>query len=188
MATHEIIISPPGTRNSHNAIFEKIITRCPGNDYSGVIYLGPDAPFLAHVKRLFYKYISKQDDRKAYIPFRAVTLRQVSHDLHETFGQNEIISDEIRTLLLLQLLENGNLGYARLLSGLLNKVRHYVLDSDLNEVRAGTEKLIFEEKARDRALSAIDTLKAYEDLLNEKQYMDTEKLLQIGERPGPCQG
>jgi len=173
-----VFLTSPGARKKKEATFNEIVTLCPGNDYSRVVYLGPDATFLSNVKKLFYRHITKSDDRAAYIPFQAVTIRQLSHDLHEAFGQNEIISDEIRTLLLLQLLEDGNLGYARLLSGLLNKIRHYIPDRDLIDIRAETGRLIFEEKARDRALSAFDTLQAYEDLLGEKEYIDTEKLLQ----------
>jgi ATP-dependent helicase/DNAse subunit B len=173
-----VFLASHGVRKKKEAIFKEIVTLCPGNDYSRVVYLGPDAPFLSNVKWLFYRHIVKSDARKAYIPFQAVTIRQISHDLHETFGQNEIITDEIRTLLLLQLLEDSNLGYARLLSGLLNKIRHYIPDSDLNEIRSETGRLIFEDKARERALSAFDTLQAYEDLLSEKNYIDTEKLLQ----------
>jgi ATP-dependent helicase/DNAse subunit B len=177
MNSRTLLITPPGARNKKEPIFQEIITLCPGNDYSRVVYLGPDAPFLSNVKRLFYRHIAKSGDREAYIPFQAVTIRQLSHDLYETFGRNEIITDEIRTLLLLQILGDGNIGYARLLSGLLNKIRHYIPDSDLNEIRAKTGRLIFEDKARDRALSAFDTLRAYEDLLGEKKYIDTETLL-----------
>ena len=178
MKLSELIIAPPGTRNRQDPVFEKIIDLCPGNDYSSVLYLGPDAPFLTHAKRLFYNYLAKSGDRKAYIPFRAVTLKQLSYNLYETHGEDEIISDEIRTLLLLQLLEEKNLGYARLLSGLLNKIRHHILDRDLKEVKAEINRLIFEDKARDRALKAIDILQAYEDLLDENNYIDSERILQ----------
>jgi len=178
MKVSEIFIAPPGTRNRQASVFAKILALCPGNDYSSVLYLGPDAPFLAHAKRLFYNYHAKSGDRKAYIPFRAVTIKQLSYDLHETHGADEIISDEIRTLLLLQLLEEKNLGYARLLSGLLNKIRHHILDRDLKEVKAEINRLIFEDKARDRALNAMDTLQAYEDLLDENKYIDSERILQ----------
>ena len=178
MESSEILIAPPGTRNRKDAVFARILDLCPGNDYSSVLYLGPDAPFLANAKRLFYNYLAKSADRKAYIPFRAVTIKQLSYDLYETYGPEEIISDEIRTLLLLQLLEDNSLGYARLLSGLLNKIRHHILDRDLKQVKAEIAGLIFEDKARDRALSALDTLQAYEDLLVKNKFIDSEKILQ----------
>ncbi len=178
MSRSEIIIAPPGTRNRKNSVFARILDLCPGNDYSSVLYLGPDAPFLANAKRLFYNYLAKSGDRKAYIPFQAVTIKQLSYDLYETNGPDEIISDEIRTLLLLQLLVEKNLGYARLLAGLLNKFRHHILDRNLKEVKAEIDSLIFEDKARDRALSAMDILQAYEDLLDENKYIDSERILQ----------
>ncbi len=178
MSSSELIIAPPGTRNRQNAVFEKILALCPGNDYSSVFYLGPDAPFLVHVKRMFYNCLAQSDSRKAYIPFQAVTIRQLSSDLYETYGTDTVISDEIRTLLLLQLLEDNNLGYARLLSGLLNKIRHHILDKNLMAVKAEIQRLIFEDKARDRAISAIETLQMYEDLLDNRKYIDSEGLLQ----------
>ena len=177
MKSSEIFIAPPGTRNRHNFVFEKIFALCPGNDYSYVLYLGPDAPFLAHAKRLFYEYHSKSDSRKSYIPFQAVTIRQIASDLYETYGTDNVISDEIRTLLLLQLLDEKNLGYARLLSGLLNKIRHYIPDRDLKAVKEEIDRLIFEDKARDRALNAIDILQMYEVLLDKRKYIDSERLL-----------
>ena len=177
MKSSEIFIAPPGTGNRHNVIFEKIISICPGNDYSPVLYLGPDAPFLAHAKNLFYQYLAKTDGRKAYIPFQAVTIRQIASDLYETYGTDNVISDEIRTLLLLQLLDEKNLGYARLLSGLLNKIRHHIPDRNLTAVKAEIDRLIFEDKARDRAISAIDILQTYEDLMEKRKYIDSERLL-----------
>ena len=173
-----LFIAPPGARNKKELIFKEIVSLYPEGDYSRVVYLGPDTSFLSNVKWLFYRHIATSNARKAYIPFQAVTIRQLSHDLYEIFGRNEIITDEIRTLLLLHMLEDSNLGYARLLSGLLNKIRHYIPDSELNEIRAETGRLIFEDKARERALRAFDTLQAYEALLSEKKYIDTEKLLQ----------
>jgi len=178
MSTSEIFIAPPGTRNRNDAVCARLLGLCPGNDYSPVLYLGPDAPFLAHAKRLFYNYLVKSGGGKAYIPFQAVTIKQLSYDMYETYGSDEIISDEIRTLFLLQLLEEKNLGYARLLSGLLNKIRHHILDRDLKDVKAEIDSLIFEDKARDRALSAMDTLQAYENLIDEKKYIDSERILQ----------
>ncbi len=177
MKTSEIFIAPPGTRNRHDVAFEKILDLCPGNDYSSVLYLGPDAPFLAHAKKLFYNYHAKSDTRKSYIPFQAVTIRQLASDLYETYGTDNVISDEIRTLLLLQLLDEKNLGYARLLSGLLNKIRHHIPERNLNAVKAEIDRLIFEDKARDRARSAIDILQTYEDLLEKRKYIDSERIL-----------
>jgi ATP-dependent helicase/DNAse subunit B len=177
MNSRALLIAPPGSRQKREPVFERIITVCPGNDYSPVVYLGPDVPFLSYVKRLFFRHRAKADKGGAYIPFQAVTIKQLSRDLYDEVGKKEIIPDEIRTLLLLQLLEDGNLGYARLLSGLLSKIRHYAPDRDLDRIRAETGRLIFEEKARERALSAFDTLRAYEALLGEKRYIDTETLL-----------
>jgi ATP-dependent helicase/DNAse subunit B len=177
MRTSELIIAPPGVRNRQHVLFDNIIALTPGNDYSSVLYLGPDAPFLAHAKKLFHKYHASSDGSKAYIPFQAVTIRQLSSGLYDAFGTDTIISDEIRTLLLLQLLEEKNLGYAHLLSGLLNKIRHYIPDRNLGAVRAEIDRLIFEDKARDRAINAMDTLQTYEDLLDRETYIDSERAL-----------
>ncbi len=172
-----LFIAPPGTRKSQDAVFDGIRALCPRNDYSSVLYLGPDAPFLAHAKRLFHDYHTQAGGGRAYIPFRAVTIKQLSYELYEACGPYEIISDEIRTLLLLQLLEDNSIGYARILSGLLSKIRHYIPDKDIAEVRGEISGLIFEDKARDRALSAMDTLLAYEDLLAAGRHIDSEIIL-----------
>ena len=158
MPSHKLYIAPPGRSITHEKVFSAIFDVYPGNDFSSLLFIGPDASYLAHFKRVFHTHLLKSGRGKAYIPFQALTVKQIAWELYELHGSSEIISDEIRTLMLFQLLSDKNIGYARLLSGLLNKIRHYILNKDLHAIRKEVTDLIFEDKARDRALEALDVL------------------------------
>jgi ATP-dependent helicase/nuclease subunit B len=172
-----LFIAPPGARNRREILFNTITTLCPGNNYSTVLYVCPDVHFVAHIKRLFHTYRTNSGASTAYTPFEVVTLKQLASELYATCGSQDVISDEIRTLILLQLIEENNLGYARLLSGLKNKINHYIPNRDLPEVKKDLDRFIFEEKAKERATSSLDILMAYEDLLKEKGLVDIDQVL-----------
>ncbi len=139
--------------------------------------MGPNASFLADTKRLFDSCLWHSTRKTAYIPFQTNTIKQLASSLYESYGTREVISDEIRTLMLLQLLEEQNIGYARLLSGLHNKIKHYILDSSLTAIMNKLDQLIVEDKAKDRAIHALKILKDYEDLMDAKNLSDTESML-----------
>ncbi len=113
----------------------------------------------------------------AYIPFQAYTLTQLARDLHEKYGTQESISDPVRTLILCDILKDRNIGYARILSALLKKIRHYMPHKDLAQVREEIGHLIFEEKAAQRADTSLDILQLYEDRLRTRQLLDPDDIL-----------
>ena len=172
-----LFIAPLSARRKRERIFNALASLCPENDYAEVLYVGPNSSFLSSIKKLFHSYITGQSNRSSYIPFHSATIQQLGSDLYEAHGKYEVISDEIRTLILLNLLKEQNLGYARLLSGLQNKIKHYMLDSSLTEIMKKLDKLIVEDKAKDRAINALKILKAYEDLMHAKKLIDTESML-----------
>jgi ATP-dependent helicase/nuclease subunit B len=172
-----LFIAPLGARKKRERIFNELVSLCPENDYAEVLYIGPNSSFLSSIKKLFYSYMTGQGNRSSYIPFYSATIQQIGADLYETHGKGELISNEIRTLILLNMLKEQNLGYARLLSGLQNKIKHYILDSSLTEIMNKLDQLIVEEKAKDRALNALKILKAYEDLMHANKLSDTESML-----------
>ena len=177
MSRKILFVAPLGARRKRELIFNELVSLCPEHDYAEVLYIGPNSSFLSSIKKLFYSYITGQSNRSSYIPFHSATIQQLGSDLYETHGKYEVISDEIRTLILLNLLKEQNLGYARLLSGLHNKIKHYMLDSSLTEIMNKLDTLIVEEKAKDRAINALRILKAYEGLMHAKKLSDTESML-----------
>lgn len=148
-----LLIAPLGARHQREQIFHRLAARCPDHDYSRVLYIGPNVSFLSSITKLFCSHLARTGTT-SYIPFRTSTIEQLGASLHELHGQNELIPDEIRTLILLSLINEHNLGYARLLSGLLSKIKHYLPDSSLADIIDKLGQLIVEEKARDRACNA----------------------------------
>ncbi len=172
-----LYIAPPGTGNRKTPIFGEIISCCPENDFSSVCYLAPNSYILSDTKTRFFSYVKKARDISSYIPFQPLTIKQLASDLHEMYGEKSAISDHIRTLILCEILNEKNMGYARLLADLLKKIRHHLPGKDLSRIKEETGRLIFEEKAADRAARALDVLRAYEETLKEKKIADPEDLL-----------
>ena len=155
-----LYITPPGAVNKKDLLFEEMVSLCPdSNDYSGVLYLGPNSHVIAAAKNRFFSYIRKHGERSAYIPFRSMTIKQLALGLHEAYGEGSVISDRVRVLIFCGLLRDKNIGYAKLLAGLFKRTRHYAPDRSLPELREEIRGLIFEERARDRAVRAWNCLR-----------------------------
>ena len=178
MSTSTLFLAPPGARGRTETIFREIVSRSPDNNFSGVLFLGPNAPYLTSVRRQFFSYVKREMGKTAYIPFESRTIKQLALSLyHDSSGQAEIVSDEIRTLILLKIIGENNLGYATLLSELYSKIKHHIVEKPLDSVKKEIGRLIFEDRARERALESIDFLQAYEDELRSKKLIDSEGIL-----------
>ena len=172
-----ILISPSGDRQVREAVFREIISLCPDNDYSRILYLGPNSFILEAVRERFLDYFRSVTKRSAYIPFQCLTIRQLAAGLHDAYAAEGIISDRMKTLILCEKLGERSIGYARLLAGLLEKIRHYTAGRDIARLKDEIRHLIFDEKAAGRAMEALETLRAYEDELKEKNLIDHEGVL-----------
>lgn len=172
-----LFIAPLGARDRSETIFREIVSRSPGNNFSEVLYLGPNVPYLTSVKRRFFSYVRKARGKTVYIPFESRTIRQLALHLYQSSGRSNIISDEVRTLILMNITGEKNLGYATLLSELYSKIKHHVDDQTIAGVKEEIEGLIFEDKARERALESMSILLAYEDELRRKGLTDSEGVL-----------
>ncbi|MEW6601261.1 MAG: hypothetical protein AB1499_09840, partial [Nitrospirota bacterium] len=172
-----LFIAPVGARNRRASLFKEITAAHPGNDFSGVLFLGPNNFSLSEAERQFFSHMKKQHGASAYIPFRSLTIRQAASMLHESSsaeGQEggDEISEHIRPLILCEILKNTNIGYARILSELYRKTRHYVFNKPLSRIKEDIRELIFEEKARERAVRAVEILEAYEADLETRNVVD----------------
>jgi ATP-dependent helicase/DNAse subunit B len=195
-----VFIAPHGARNKKSALFEEIVSHCTDGDYSSVLYITPAAFSLGEARRQFFSYLKTVHKKKAYIPFQSFTIKNLCINLYETFmplqsakenednppsppfnkggmGGFKIISDRIEPLILCEILGEKNIGYARLLSGLLSKIRHYILDRELPQIKEDIKSLIFEEKTMARAVKAIETLEVYEKRLEERGLIDFENAI-----------
>ncbi len=172
-----IFIVPLGAKNKKEPVFKEILSLCPENDYSSVLYLCPNNFVQTTVKSQFFSYLKKTFTKSAYIPFQSTTIKQFAAHLHNTYGRNNTFSDRIRTLILCEILKEKNIGYARLLSDLLKKIKHYILDKDLSHLKEEIKLLMFEENAAKRAERAIEVLALYEDELKKKDIIDPEDML-----------
>jgi ATP-dependent helicase/DNAse subunit B len=177
MKTGTLFIAPLGARNKKEAVFEEIVSLHPENDFSQVLYLAPNATVLASAKRQFFSWLKGIRKKSAYIPFQALTIKQLAVHLYETNPPNNIISERMRTLILCEVIKEQNIGYAQLLSDLYRKIRHYVPEKNFIQVKEDISKLIFEEKTMGRAVKALDILQSYESVLKEKGLADPDDML-----------
>ncbi|MBI4850039.1 MAG: PD-(D/E)XK nuclease family protein [Nitrospirae bacterium] len=182
-----LFISPLGARNKKERVFKEIVSLCPDNDFSSVLYLAPNTYVASEAKRHFFSYQKNVRKSSAYVPFQALTIKQLAVNLHENItppdlpldkGRNAI-SARIRTLVLCEILKEKSIGYAQLLSELFQKIRQYIPDKNISQIKEDIKKLIFEEKTKERAVQAIEVLQAYEDFLKEKNLIDAEDMLRI---------
>ena len=177
-----LFIAPIGARNKRESLFKEILSVHPDNNFSSVLFLGSNNFVLSETKRQFFSYMKKQESRSAYIPFQSLTIKQVASMLYESSpeGRDEggdVISEHIRPLLLCEMLKDTNIGYARILSDLYRKTGHYILNRSLLHIKEEISALIFEEKARGRAVRAIEILQSYEDELKGKHLIDPVDVL-----------
>jgi ATP-dependent helicase/DNAse subunit B len=169
-----IFIAPLGARNKKSAIFDEILSHCPDGDYSSVLYITPAIFSLREARRQFFTYLKSTRKKKVYIPFQSFTIKNLCTNIYETYGREEIVSDQIEPMILCEVLGEKNMGYAHLLSELLSKIRHFILDKGLSQVKEDIKSLIFEEKTLGRAIRAIEILELYERELKEKGLIDFE--------------
>jgi len=167
-----VFIAPLGARDKKTVIFKEIVSRCPGSDYSSVLYLTPSVFGQREAGRQFFSYQKSSLGEKVYIPFRSLSLKNLCAELYEVYGKEEIISGFIEPLVLCEILGEKNIGHAHLLSGLLGKIRHYILDKELNLIKEDIKSHIFEEKTMERAVRSIEILEAYEKELKDKGLID----------------
>ncbi|MBI4681684.1 MAG: PD-(D/E)XK nuclease family protein [Nitrospirae bacterium] len=177
-----LFTAPIGARNKRETLFKEIVSTHPDNNFSSVLFLGPNNFVLSETKRQFFSYLKKQHNTSAYIPFQSLTIKQVASILHEVSlhaGQEggDVISEHIRPLVLCEILEANNIGYARILSDLFRKTGHYILNKSLIQIKEEISALIFEEKARDRAVRAIEVLQSYENKLKGENLVDPVDVL-----------
>jgi len=154
-------------------IFERIIHICQGNDYSSVLYLSPNQFTLKEAMRDFLSFLKETKGCSAFIPFNASTL----YSLATSLQKKKVITEDMRRLLLCEILNNQNMGHASELSGLLKKIIHYLPDIELTGFKEKVRGLIFEEKVMRRLDEAIDTLQEYNERVREMGFLDYEQSL-----------
>jgi len=177
-----LFIAPIGAQNRREHLFREILSLHPDNNFSSVLFLGPNNFVLSETKRQFFSYIKKQRNSSAYIPFQTLTIKQAAAMYHESSPEAEqeretVITELIRPLLLCEILKDTSIGYARILSDLYRKTGHYILNRSLAQIKEEISALIFEEKARERAVRAIEVLESYEDELKGKNLVDPVDVL-----------
>ena len=188
-----LFIAPLGARNKREAIFKEIVSMHPENDFSSVLYLAPNNSVLTEAKRQFLPYLKTAGRKSVYIPFQALTIKQLAVSNYDPpspplqkgpacpvgrdIGGFSVISERMRTLILCKIIKNNNIGYARLLSDLFRKIRHYIPDKDFSQLKEDLKQLISEEKTLGRATTAVEILQLYENELKQNNLMDPEDLL-----------
>ena len=172
-----VFISPLGVRDKRSVIFNEVIARCPDSDYSSVLYVTPDTFSQTEASRRFFSYLKTAHKKNSYIPFQAFTIKKLCTNLYETYKEKNIISDRIAPFILYEILGEKNIGYAHLLSDLLSKIRHYIPDRELYQIKEDIKSLIFEEKTMKRAVKAIEILELYGRELEEKKLIDFESAI-----------
>jgi hypothetical protein len=169
-----LFITFPGTRNRREAVFNRLYSLCPEGDYSSILYVTPSVFSQTEARRCFFSYLKDKYGKKVYIPFQSLTLKSLCTTLYETHKTEKIVSDRIEALVLCDILDAKNIGYARLLSDLLSRIRHHILDRDLSQVAEDVSSLIFEEKTLQQAVKAIQVLQQYEAVLRQRGLIDFE--------------
>ncbi len=178
MKNSTLFIAPLGARNRKETLFREIISLHPDNDFSRVLYLAPNNAVLSDARSRFFSYMVQNLRKSAYVPFQALTIRQLAESLYEGIGKGNVITDRTSVLILCEILKEKNIGYATVLADLSKKIRHYLPDRELSEVKEDTGKLIVEERAAERAVKAIEVLEKYREELIRKNLVDAEEVLQ----------
>ena len=178
MKNSTLFIAPLGAQNRKETLFREIISLHPDNDFSRVLYLAPNNAVLSDARSRFFSYMVQNLRKSAYVPFQALTIRQLAESLYEGIGKGNVITDRTRVLILCEILKEKNIGYATVLADLSKKIRHYLPDRELSEVKEDTGKLIVEERAAERAVKAIEVIEKYRDELKRKNLVDAEEVLQ----------
>ena len=160
-----VFIAALGARNKRESLFNEIISECTDGDYSKVLYINPSAFSQKEARRQFFYHLKTAHKKNTYIPFRPFTIKGLCTDLYITHGKENIVSDRIEPLILSEATGEKNIGYANLLSGLLGKIRHYILDEELALIKEKIKSQIFEEKTVKQAVKAIEILEEYEKRL-----------------------
>lgn len=175
MSNKTLFIASQGARKKREHIFKEIISLCPENNFSSVLYICPNSFIITEAERDFHDYLK----RPAYIPFQAAALKQFAERISHEKSGGSIISERIRPLLISEIISEKNVGYIRLLSDLYRKLKHYMPGKELSEIKDQTVSLIFEEKAAKRAGDAIDSLIKYEDWIKKRDLANPEAVLQM---------
>ncbi|MBI5676257.1 MAG: exodeoxyribonuclease V subunit gamma [Nitrospirae bacterium] len=170
-----LFIAPPGARKRRDNIFKEIVSLCPPDDFSSVLYICPNSFIITEAERDFHSYLK----RPAYVPFQTATLKQFAERIFHEKSGGSIISERIRPLMIGEIISEKNAGYTRLLSDLYRKLKHYMPGKELPEIRDRTVSLIFEEKAAKRAADAIESLIMYEDWIKKRGLSDSEEVLKM---------
>ncbi len=178
MKNSTLFIAPLGARNRKETLFREIVSLHPDNDFSKFLYLAPNNAVLADARNRFFSYMVQNLRKSAYIPFQALTIRQLAEGLYEGSGKGSVITDRTMVLILCEILKEKNIGYATVLADLSKKIRHYLPDRELPQVKEDTGKLIVEQRAAERAVKAIEVLEKYRDELRRKNLVDAEEVLQ----------
>lgn len=169
-----LFIAPTGARNKRESIFRELVSLCPGNDFSSIQYICPNSFVVSEAERAFHHFLK----RPAYIPFQTATLKNLAQKLHAETSRNGLVSEPVRPLILCEILGQSSSGYARILSDLYGKIKHYLPYKDLLQIKNEIASLVFEEKTAQRASDAIDTLISYEQSLKKKGLSDTEGMME----------
>jgi ATP-dependent helicase/nuclease subunit B len=172
-----LFIAPPGARNKREHLFQGIIKSRKNTDYSSTLYLVPNTFIGTEAKRQFFSYQKKVQNQAAYIPFYTLTVKQFSSRIINASDSINTISAEMRTILIHELLEHENLGYASLLSALFSKIIHYIPDKQLSTVREQIGQLIFDDTVSHRATRAIAILENYEKFVGRLNLSDPDGLI-----------
>jgi len=168
-----LLISQPGARNKREALFREIVSLCPGKDFSSLHYICPNSFVIHEAELAFHQFVQ----RPAYIPFQSMTLRSLAQRLYTQTFMHDPVSERLRPLVLCEILGQGGIGYARIISDLYKKLKHYMPDKDLFKVKQEIASLVFEERTARRASDAVDSLIAYEQTLQEKGLSDVEGMM-----------
>jgi len=170
MSGSTLFIAPLGARNRRAAIFGELVSLCPENNFSSIQYICPNSFVISEAEQAFHHFLK----RSAYIPFQTATLKNLAQRLHAETSRSGLAPERIRPLILCEILGQSGTGYPRIVSDLYKKIKHYLPDKDLPQVKNEIISLVFEEKTARRASHAIDTLILYEQSLKKRGLIDSE--------------
>lgn len=168
-----IYITPHSTVEARDLIFDRIISASAWNDYSSILYLCPNQFAVKETLRDFLSFLKRMEKPTAFIPFRASTLYRLALSIHK----ERAITEDMRILILCDMLRDRNTGYPAQLSWLLKKIRHHIPNIEPSEFRERVKGLIFEEKAFKRLDEAITHLQRYSERIERIGLVDYEECL-----------
>ncbi|TAN43866.1 MAG: PD-(D/E)XK nuclease family protein [Nitrospirae bacterium] len=177
----KIFFAPFTLRNATERLFKEALSNT-GNtkDFSGMLYLAPDAVLLNAARKTFHRITNELHVQACYIPPRMNSLMQYAKGLFDFSGEKRVVGRDMVPVIF-SALSSKSLGFSCLTADFISDIRH----AFLRENPAVVKDVLFEQmRSLDIAEpvlkgvgEAIDLWEAYLDFMDKNSLTDDHDLI-----------